>query len=106
MDGGWTTTSTDRVLFRFSTKIQQLKESGLIDHWIAVEQDKVARVVKAGPATRDPVGLSVSNLQVSMEGGSPRPSNSQNTPLVQILKYLFFSKHFSLSYSDGIHLIE
>ena len=55
-------------MFRFSTKIQQLKESGLIDHWIAVEQDKVARVVKAGPATRDPVGLSVTNLQVSMEG--------------------------------------
>ena len=79
MDGGWTTTSTDRVLFRFSIKIQQMKESGLIDHWIAVEQDKVARVVKEGPATRDPLGLSVSNLQVSMEGGSPRLPNSQNT---------------------------
>ena len=51
------------VLCRFSTKIQQLKESGLIDHWIAEEQDKVARVAKIGTATRDVVGLSVSNLQ-------------------------------------------
>ena len=49
---------------RFSTKIQQLKESGLIDHWISVEQDKVARLAKIGTATRDVVGLSVSNLQV------------------------------------------
>ena len=40
-----------------------MKESGLIDHWIDVEQDKVARLVKIGTATRDVVGLSVSNLQ-------------------------------------------
>lgn len=55
---------TTRSQHRFSTKIQQLKESGLIDHWISVEQDKVARLARIGTATRDVVGLSVSNLQV------------------------------------------
>ena len=31
------------LYFRFSTKIRQLKEGGLINHWIGKEQDKVAR---------------------------------------------------------------
>ena len=50
---------------RFSTKIGQLKESGLIDHWIEVEQDKVGRLTNTETGTTEAAPLSVSNLQVS-----------------------------------------
>ena len=35
-------------LSRFSKKIDQLRQFGLIDHWIETEQDKVARLAKIG----------------------------------------------------------
>ena len=49
---------------KFSTKITQLKEHGLIGHWIEKEQDKVARIVSDGSSTVDFKGLSITNLQV------------------------------------------
>ena len=49
---------------RFSTKIGQLKESGLIEHWIAAEQDKVGRLTNTKSGTAEVAQLSVSNLQV------------------------------------------
>ena len=52
---------------RFSTKIGQLKESGLIEHWIAEEQDKVARLANTEAGTAEVKPLSISNLQVNIE---------------------------------------
>ena len=33
---------------KFSEKIEQLKQSGLIDHWIETEQDKMAKITNIG----------------------------------------------------------
>ena len=33
---------------KFSEKIDQLKQAGFIDHWIATEQDRVARITSTG----------------------------------------------------------
>lgn len=52
---------------KFSSKIGQLKEHGLIDHWIEKEQDKVARIASLGTSTVDFRGLSITNLQVEQE---------------------------------------
>ena len=49
---------------RFSTKIGQLKESGLISHWINVEMDKVARLANKETGTAEIGPLNLSNLQV------------------------------------------
>ena len=35
-------------VIRFSTKIRQLKEAGLIGHWVKKEMDKVARTADNG----------------------------------------------------------
>ena len=50
-------------IFRFSTKINQLKEHGFIDHWIAKEQEKVARLDNSLDSGKFSA-LSMSNLQV------------------------------------------
>ena len=44
-----------------------MKESGLIEHWIEVEQDKVARLAQKETGTAEVGPLSVSNLQVSSQ---------------------------------------
>ena len=49
---------------RFSTKIGQLKESGLISHWINVEMDKVGRLANTETGTAEINPLNLSNLQV------------------------------------------
>ena len=36
------------LINRFSEKVDQLKQSGLIDHWIKTEQDKIARITYDG----------------------------------------------------------
>ena len=51
---------------RFSTKLGQLKESGLISHWINVEMDKVARLANKEIGTGEINPLNLSNLQVSL----------------------------------------
>ena len=49
--------------FRFSNKINQLKEHGFIDHWIAKEQDKVAKL-DSSQDSASISALSLDNLQV------------------------------------------
>ena len=36
------------TIFRFSEKIDLLRQAGLIDHWISSEQDKVAFIANIG----------------------------------------------------------
>ena len=42
------TTIGNTLIDRFSEKVDQLKQSGLIDHWIKTEQDKIARITYDG----------------------------------------------------------
>ena len=45
------TTIGNTLIDRFSEKVDQLKQSGLIDHWIKTEQDKIARITYDGKKT-------------------------------------------------------
>ena len=71
-------------MVRFSTKIRQLNEGGLINYWIEKEMDKVARISDgtdkkdkvllyrkyiSGSTTRPVKSLSLSDLQVKTSCG-------------------------------------
>ena len=52
---------------KFSEKIEQLKQSGLIDHWIETEQDKMAKITNIGKLINE---LNLTSHTVCFQGTS------------------------------------